>query len=157
MAVDFSIVAILGLVCAALLGLVVWPDASCQNFLNDFVTDHLGNANYVYRLYVNNHTPGTATVLADLTEATFAGYAAVPGNTITWPGATLAAHVAQSTGSNIVFNNTGASGQVVYGVYVTNVANNKLYFVERDPVAPVTIPALGSYVYSPNQQFKSIN
>lgn len=157
MAVDFLIVALLGLAVASLLGLVVWPDVGCQNFLNDFAADRLGNAAYVYRLYTNNIVPGTATVLGDFTEATFAGYASVAGNTITWPAAGLVSHVAQSTGSNIVFNNTGASSQIVYGVYVTNAANNKLYFAERDPFAPITIPALGAYVYSPNQQFRSIN
>ncbi len=156
-AVDFQIVAFLGIAAALLLGIVVWPDVSCQNFLNDFITDHLGAANYVFRLYTNNIVPGTGTVLADLTEATWAGYASVAGNTITWPAATLAAHVAQSTGSNIVFNNTSVSGQIAYGVYVTNVANTKLYFVERDVNAPVTLPASGSYVYTPNQQYKSIN
>lgn len=141
-----------------LLGLVVWSDVGCQNFLNDFITDHLGNANYYFRLFTNNVQPGTATVLGDFTEATFAGYAAVQGNAITWPAAILAAHIAQTTGSNIVFNNTSGGSVTVYGVYVTNgVAATKLYFSERDTNAPVTVPTGGSYVYTPNQQFKSIN
>ncbi len=151
---------LVGVICAALflLGLVVWADVACQNFLNAFITDHLGATNYYYRLFTNNVTPGTATVLTDFTEATFTGYAAIQGNAITWPAASLAAHVAQSTGSNITFNNTSGSPVTVYGVYVTDGATaTKLYFAERDTNAPVSIPAGGSYVYTPNQQFKSIN
>jgi hypothetical protein len=139
-------------------GLVVWPDASCQNFLNDFITDHLGATNYYFRLLTSNTTPGTATVLGDFTEASFTGYAAIQGNAITWPAATLAGHIAGSTGSAITFNNTSGSPVNIYGVYVTNGSTaTKLYFAERDAAAPVSIPAGGSYVYTPNQQFKSIN
>jgi hypothetical protein len=141
-----------------ILGLVVWPDVACQNFLNAFITDHLGAANYYYRLYTNNVSPGTANVLGDFTEAAFTGYAAIQGNTITWPAATLAGHIAQSTGSNLTFSNTSGAGVTVYGVYVTDgPVPTKLYFAERDPAAPVTIAAAGNYVYTPNQQFKSIN
>jgi hypothetical protein len=139
------------------LGLVVWPDASCENFLADFITDRLSTTDYVFRLYTNNVTPGTGTVLADLTEATWGGYAAVDGSTVTWATPSLAGHVAQTNGSNIVFNNTSGSSQNVYGVYVTNPANTKLYFVERDPAAVVSVPNGGSYIYTPNQQYKSIN
>ncbi len=157
-AVDFPIVAFLGLAVALLLGLVVWPDNSCKNFLDQFVTDHLGNANYYYRVYTNNITPGTGTNLADFTEASWTSYAPVQGNAITWPAATLAGHVAQTTGSNVVFNNTSGSTQTLYGVFVTDGPTaTKLWFCERDPNAPVSVPTGGSYSYPPNQQFKSIN
>jgi hypothetical protein len=139
------------------LGLVVWPDASCQNFLNNFASDRLGTSSYMYRLFTNNHTPGTGSLFANFTEATFTGYGAVSGATIVWPAASLAGHVAQSTGTNIVFNNTSGAPVNIYGVYVTDAANAKLYFAERDTNAPVSIPAGGSYVYTPNQQFQSIN
>jgi len=154
----FVTLALVGTFVLLALGLVVWADVACQNFLNQFITDHLGATNYYYRLYTNNITPGTATVLTDFTEASFTGYAAVQGNTITWTTAVLAAHVATSTGTAILFNNTGATAQTVYGVYVTDGATaTKLWFAERDAAAPVSIPAGGSYVYIPNQQFKSIN
>jgi hypothetical protein len=143
---------------AMILGLVVWPDVACGNWLNDFITDHIGNNNYYYRLFTNNITPGTATVLTDFTEAAWTGYAPIQGGAITWPAATLSGHVAQSTGSNIVFNNTSGGTVTVYGVYVTNgVTATKLYFAERDPNAPVSVPNGGSYVYTPNQQYESIN
>ncbi len=137
--------------------LVVWPDVSCQNFLSDFITDRLGSSNYKFRLFTNNVTPGTASVIGDFTEATFAGYAAIAANTITWAAASLVGHVAQSTGSNLVFNNTSGGAVNVYGVYVTNSSGSILYFAERDLAAPVSVANGGSYVYTPNQQFKSIN
>ncbi len=139
------------------LGLVVWPDVACTNFLTNFIADRLGTTLYSYRLFTSNTTPGTATVLGDFTEATFAGYAAIAGSAITWSAAALVGHIAQSTGSNLVFNNTSGGAVNVYGVYVTNAANTVLYFAERDPAAPVSVPAGGSYIYTPNQQFKSIN
>jgi len=149
--------AILGLVVLATLGLVVWPDNSCLNFLTNFITDRLNTSGYTYRLYTNNVTPGTATVLGDFTEATFAGYGSISGSGITWSAPALAGHIAQTNGTNMTFNNSSGSGQVVYGVYVTDAANTKLYYVERDPAAPVTIAAGGSYIYTPNQQFESKN
>jgi hypothetical protein len=139
------------------LGLVVWPDVSCQNFLSDFITDRIGSANDKLRVFTNNITPGTATLIGDFTEATFAGYAAIAMNTITWAAATLVGHIAQSTGSNVIFSNTSGASVTVYGVYCTNASGSILYFAERDPAAPVTVVAGGSYVYTPNQQFKSIN
>jgi hypothetical protein len=139
------------------LGLVVFPDVSCQNTLSDYITDRLGTSNYKFRLFTSNTTPGTATVIGDFTEATFAGYVAIAANTITWAAATLVGHVANSNGSNIVFNNTSGGAVNVYGVYVTNASGSLLYYAERDPAAPVSVPAGGSYIYTPNMQLKSIN
>ena len=139
------------------LGLVVWPDVACEDFLTDFIADRLGNAAYQYRLFTNNHTPGTGSVIGSFTEATFGGYAPISGATIVWSAPTLAGHIAQSTGSNIVFNNTSGGSVTVYGVFVTDATGTILYFAERDPNAPITILNGGNYVYTPNQQYKSIN
>jgi hypothetical protein len=145
------------LLVSLLMGLVVWPDVSCENFLTDFIADRLHTSGYTFRLYTNNVTPGTGTVFADFTEATFAGYAAVGGGTVTWSAAALVGHLATTTGSAIIFNNTSGGAVNVYGVYVTDAGNTKLYFAERDPAPPASIPNGGSYVYTPNQQFASIN
>jgi hypothetical protein len=149
--------ALLGCWLLLMLGLVVWPDNSCLNFLTDFIGDRLQTSGYTFRLYTNNVTPTTSTVIGDFTEATFTGYSSVAGSTVTWSTPALSGHIAQTNGTNIIFNNTSGAGVTVYGVYVTNAAGTKLYFAERDPAAPVTIPAGGSYTYTPNQQFKSIN
>jgi hypothetical protein len=154
---DFVVVMVIGLALALACGLVVWPDVACQNFLNNFITDRLQTSGYTFRLFTNNITPGTATVLANFTEASFTGYAAVSGSTITWSAAALSGHIAFSNGSNITFNNTSAAPVTIYGVYVTNAANTVLYYAELDPNAPISIPASGQYIYTPNQQFKSIN
>jgi hypothetical protein len=140
-----------------LFGLVVWPDVSCENFLTDFIADRLHTSGYTFRAFTNNITPGTGDVLGSYTEGAWTGYASVAGSTITWGTVNLVGHIAQTTGSAILFNNTSGSPVTLYGVYVTDAGNTKLYFAERDPNAPVSIPAGGSYAYIPNQQFKSIN
>jgi hypothetical protein len=141
-----------------LLGLVVWPDASCENFLNDFITDRLNaSGKYYFRLYTNNVTVSTSTVLGDFTEATFTGYAAVQGSAVSWSAAALTGHVAFSNAGNMTFTNSSGSPVTVYGIFVTDSGKTKLYFVEADPNAPISIPAGGQYIYTPNQQFKSIN
>lgn len=145
------------LVAVAVAGLVVWPDNSLLNFLADYISDRLNTTHYYFRLYTNNTTPGTATVLGDFTEATFTGYAAVSGSGLTWSTPALSGHIGQTNATNIVFNNTSGSPVTVYGVFVTDLGVTKLYFAERDPAAPVSIPAGGQYIYTPNQQFKSIN
>jgi hypothetical protein len=141
----------------AWLPLVVWPDQGCTNFLSDFESDRLGNAAYVFRLYTNNVTPGTGTVIGSFVEAAFAGYVPVGGNTITWNAPALVGHVATANGTPINFVNSSGAAQTVYGVYVTNAAGTKLYFAELDPLAPISIPIGGTYTYVPNQQFESIN
>lgn len=150
--------AISGLLCVLMLvGLVVWPDEGLINGLDDFAGDRLGTPEYVFRLFTSDVTPSAGSVLTDFTEAAFAGYAGVAGTTITWPTPTLAGHVAQVTGSNISFSNASASPQTVYGIFVTNAAGTRLYFAERDPLAPVVIPVNGGYLYIPNQQMRNIN
>jgi hypothetical protein len=144
-------------VLAAGLGLVVWPTVACQNFLTDFITDRLHTSFYNFRLYTNNVTPAAGSVLSNFTEATFAGYASIPGSTITWNAPSVAGLVAQTTGSVITWTNTSAAAVTIYGVFVSDAGFTKLYYAERDPAAPISIPAGGSYSYVPNQQFQSIN
>jgi hypothetical protein len=139
------------------IGLVVWPTAGCKDFLTDFITDRLGSANYVFRLFTNNITPASGDVIGSYTEAAFAGYVPVSGAGITWSAPTVSGLVANTNGTNITFNNTSVSTQTVYGVFVTDPSGTILYFAERDPGAPINIPAAGNYIYTPNQQFKSIN
>jgi hypothetical protein len=139
------------------LGLVVWPDASCGNFLTDFTADRLKTGNYVYRVYTNNVTPGTATAIGDFTEASWAGYVAVQGTAITWSAPAVTNHVASTDGSAIAFTNSSGAPVTCYGIFVTNPAKTVLYFTERDSNAPVTVPDGAQYLYQPNQQFRSIN
>ncbi len=145
------------LLCMLLIqGVVIWSDQALTNFLDDFIVNRLGNAAYVYRLFVNNVTPNFSQVIGSYVEAAFAGYAPVAGNTLVWPAATSVSHIAQSTAAAILFNNSSGGPQTVFGVYVTNPAGTRLYYAERDPSAPISIPVGVPYSYTPKQQSKNI-
>jgi len=150
---------VLSLLALFALGLVVFPDSSLNNFLSDYISDRLHKTGgYTFRLFTNNHTPSSASLLTDFTEATFTGYNAIPGSNQTWGAPAVAGHISQTTSNNFVWNNTGGSTVQVYGVFVTDFGTpTLLYLAERDPNAPVSIPAGGSYLYTGNVQFKSIN
>ncbi len=97
----------------------------------------------------SNTTPTTATVLGDLTECDFAGYAAV--NVTGWTAPSVAAHVATMTAAPKTFtrSSTGAS-QNIYGYYVTDSGSTVLYWAERDGNAPIVVTNLGdSYTVTP--------
>jgi len=95
------------------------------------------------KLFQNDITPNFDTILGDLTEATFTGYAAF----------TLADGWFVGTGANglsqVVYNGLGTFAQtgvavthVVYGWYITDGAGANLLAVSRLPV-PVTFDADG--------------
>jgi hypothetical protein len=146
------------LLCAALLtvGVVIWSDEALGNFLRDFLSDRLATSNYVVRLYVNDVTPDPTTKLANFVEASFAGYLAVPGNVVHWSPVFFAGDIAQCNALPIAFTNASPFDQVVYGVFVTNPFGTRLYYAERDPAVPVTIPAGSTYQYGPTIQTRDI-
>jgi hypothetical protein len=97
------------------------------------------------RLFSNNHTPAANDVLANYTEATFAGYAAVA---LADPGAsTLSGNVATVTFAAATFTCTSGS-QNIYGWYLTDSGNTKLYYAQADPAAPVTVSSAGLNTYT---------
>jgi hypothetical protein len=88
------------------------------------------------RLFSNNLTAFTkATVLGDLTEASFTGYAAASP---TWSAPALSSGVAQTLGGTAPFTYTGVSSTVVYGYYLTDSAGTKFYGGNLFP-APQTL------------------
>lgn len=102
------------------------------------------------RLFQNNPSPAPSknTVLADLTECTFAGYSGAALNTSTWAAATVTGHVATSTyGATVTFTrSTTGAGQTVYGAYVTDSGNTKLYGVCLFAGGPFTVTSAGDQV-----------
>jgi hypothetical protein len=87
--------------------------------------------NATVHLFQNDFTPTPDTVIADLTEATFSGYAAVvdPG----WGAAFLNDDGnAQRLLNNAQFTQTAATiTNTVYGYYVTDAAGTGLWWAER--------------------------
>lgn len=86
----------------------------------------------VVRLFKNDITPDRTTVLADLTEADFAGYAA--SSAVVW-GAVFSDEndAANVVGGSKQFQASGpvSPAQQIYGYYVTNAAGDTLYWAER--------------------------
>lgn len=96
-------------------------------------------------LFTNNVNPSNATVLADFTEATFAGYVA---QSLTTPNPAVdAAHISTVTAVSVSFTIT-AGAQNIYGWYVTNSANTRLMWSQRDAAAPVAMDAAGINVFT---------
>lgn len=72
-------------------------------------------------LFANNYTPVPATVQADLTEATFAGYARIDATSITWPDPAINGDdQGESDGPTITWTCTAAPGspETIYGLFV---------------------------------------
>jgi hypothetical protein len=94
-------------------------------------------------LFTNNFTPDEATVLSDLTEATFPGYSR---QTIDFsPAATITAHVAKLTPVAVVFTRAaGAGGDNVYGYGVLDSTGTVLLWAQKDPGAPIDMSIVGA-------------
>lgn len=92
---------------------------------------------YTLRLFTNNYTPVTTSVVGNFTEATFTSYAAVALSG--WTAAAVTAHVASTTANPITFTASGAY-QSIYGWYVTDGAGDYVCG-GRDAAAPVVMSA----------------
>lgn len=133
------------------------PDQALQNMLNDptaEITPTFLNSLKI-RLFKNNLTPGTGTVIGDFTEADFTGYAAI--SLSGFPASSIVSHAASSTGSQVTFT-VGSSPTTtnnIYGWYVTNSAGTKLYGCQRDANAPIAMAVAGA-IYQVTPTFSAI-
>lgn len=109
----------------------------------DLVKADLDTGPAKLHLFQNNVTPTEDTVLTDLTEANFSGYAAANLDYSAASG--IAAHVATATPTAVVFTRAaGATSNSIYGYYVTNQAGTQLLWAERDPAAPIDMSPVGA-------------
>lgn len=146
-----------------LLGLVVYvwltmPNVALTNMLNDPGTAITGTFlnTLKIRLFKNNYTPISTTVLSDLTEADYTGYSSL--SLSGFPAASVVGSSGSSTGDAKVFT-VGASPSTtnnIYGYYITDSGNTKLYGVQRDPGAPVSM-ALAGQTYSITPTFSAVS
>lgn len=119
--------------------LLVYPD----NGLAEWLTRML-SVNVIYRLYTNNATPHVGTVLADLTEAIWAGYAPV---TLTAGSGWIygvSSHVGSAIAPPIGFTNGEAFTVNPYGYFITNPGGGLLLAAGRFDTAPSPIAAGGT-------------
>ena len=86
---------------------------------------------YILKLYQNNHTPAAADAAGSFTEATFTNYAAVTLTRAGWNAAVTVSGKAQcSYGSSPQAWTCGATGNTIYGYYVTGATSGMVLFSE---------------------------
>jgi hypothetical protein len=103
----------------ATMGSIIDANVQLQAILDYVRTTILNTANTYVHLYKNNFTPTAASVLADFTEATFTGYAAVQVNSKFASVYKVIDGEYQTDSSAFTFNCTGGSSQDAYGWYLT--------------------------------------
>jgi hypothetical protein len=100
------------------------------------------------RLFQNNHVPVNSDTVASYTEATFSGY---PGYTALAFGAAFINGATQGEIDNAAVtwtHNGGGTANTIYGIYVTDGANNLMYAEMFG--APVTMTIATNFItYTP--------
>jgi hypothetical protein len=137
---------------------LVVPNEALENLLNNEIPVILHNA--VLHLYSNLLTIGTATVVGDFTECTFAGYAAVTiagWNAVAIDGSNRA--YTSPTGTP-TFTPTGGGGTGnVYGCYLTDDTGVLLIGATEFAGAPITaatgVSLIVPFTYTRRSEFTS--
>jgi len=113
-----------------------------QLTLLDLLRTSLNSSSLVVRLFKNNYTPVAGSVLSDFTTADFSGYS--PSALGTLAAATTVSGKASTTaGTANTWTKSGATGNDIYGYYITNGANTVLYWAERGGSAPYSLNTNG--------------
>lgn len=93
-------------------------DGYLQSILNLFLNSGTPPTGFTFHLYTNNITPTPASVLADFTECSIAGYASQAVTSSGW--SINASAPGQYKGTNTTVSFTMTSSGTVYGLYVTD-------------------------------------
>lgn len=106
-------------------------------------------ASVKYHLFTNNIVPDTDTVIGDLTEAAWTGYAAVTQGVADFTVKGVASHQGYAIAPAIEFDNSSGGDVDAYGYYVTDTGVTKLLAIALFDSAPVTIPDGGTQAVIP--------
>lgn len=120
---------------------LVIPDVGEVVLLSNML-NKVAPTNTVLRLYSNNLTPSSTTVLGDITQVTATGYSAITLTAATWTVATTLG-VTTASYPEQTFNITTAA--TVFGYYITNVGGDLLW-IERFTAAPFQLPGSGGQI-----------
>lgn len=122
-----------------------FPDAGLIWLLQQVAANNLK-----LRVFTNNITPSDNTILSGLTEAAWAGYAALTLTAGSWVSLGVSSHVGTLVYPACVFLNTSGGPVTAYGWYMTDNAGTILVAVGLFDSAPVTLVATtGSYSFIP--------
>ena len=122
----------------------IYPDAGLVQWLQ-----RMAVGNFHFHLFVNNLVPNKTTLLAGLTEAAWAGYAAITVNAADFALTGVAGHVGTILAAPIAFTNGSAGSQSAYGYYVTDTADAILFAVALFDAAPVAKIVGDSWIITP--------
>lgn len=92
------------------------------------------------QLFNNNLNPTPLNVLADFTPCVYSGYAPV---TLTWSPAFYEGLVPVSSAGQTLFAQSGATGDLCYGAYLTDAAGAVLLGSARLDVSPFAFVSTG--------------
>ncbi len=138
---------------AALIALwLTMPNIAIQNILNDPSDPITGTFlnTLKMRLFKNNLTPGTATVLGDFTEADFTGYSAASLSGFAASSAGGSGAASSGDAKTFTVGSSPTTTNNIYGYYITDSGNTKLYGCQRDPNAPRSMAIAGdTYTVTP--------
>jgi len=111
----------------------VYPDEGLEQLLDWMLANTIK-----LHLYVNDLTPTKDTVLADLTEAAWTGYAVEDILTTDWSVKGVSAHNGYALSDPKAFDNGSGADQDAYGYYYTDSAETMLLAIVRFDSAPIT-------------------
>lgn len=121
---------------------LVVPNISAVMFLHLILNKSgtYAQADPILKLYSNDYTPITTSVVGNFTEVTGGGYASktLTGNSWTVSAGGVASYAQQT------WTFTGSVGNV-YGYYLTN-ASGDLFWAERFTDGPYNIAASGEFI-----------
>ncbi len=112
---------------------LVTPNVGELELLDKLLKDALStNENYILKLYKNDYTPDDSSAPGSFTEADFTNYAAKTLLRATWNAAVTVSNKAESSyGSSPQSWTCGASGNTIYGYYVTGSTSAVVLWAER--------------------------
>lgn len=112
---------------------LVTPNGGELELLDKMLKDALStDENYVLKLYKNDYTPDDNSVEASFTEADFTNYAARTLSRVSWNASVTVSNKAETSyGSGPQSWTCGASGNTVYGYYVTGATSGTVLWAER--------------------------
>lgn len=124
--------------------IAVYPDEALLEIQDLMLSEDL-----ILHLFINNVTPSFATILANLTDATFIGYSPRTLAPADWISKGIYGHHGYALATPIPFVNGEAVPTSCYGYFLTNALGTKLRQAVRFDSAPVTKLAGGTFLIFP--------
>ena len=122
---------------------LVVPNAG-ELIILQYMVNKTDPGDLILHLYSNDQSLVEATVLANLTENTEAGYAEATLAGADWSTALVSTNTATASHTEKTF--TFTAGATVYGYYVTDNSKATLLWAERFSGAPFVLPSGGGTI-----------